>query len=198
MLFPYLHIGGFSHVVSPSLLETFLVFPRGSLNGEAGGEYVAELRSVSVPAASDLLLIVVVVRRGQQMTKDHRWNVHLLLLVHGHRNALAVVPHGHHIALRIDVDLNGVHALVSLLVICRIHKNLVEYLVEAGHERDLLLHHAVLGVVIHPHQLLGELHGSDVRVGSQQDVLQLRLLLVHLFDGQGLVSVLHDASVAVL
>ena len=65
--------------------------PVHSLNNELGAENVAQLGSISVAAASDLLLVVVVIGRCQQMAKDELGHVHFLLGMNGNRNTLAVV-----------------------------------------------------------------------------------------------------------
>ncbi len=44
-------------------------------------------------ASSHLLLVVIVVGAGQKVAEDELWDVDLLHLVDGDRDAIAVVPH---------------------------------------------------------------------------------------------------------
>lgn len=41
-----------------------------------------------------LLLIIIVVGTGQQMSKDELWHIHILILVHFNRNTITIVPNG--------------------------------------------------------------------------------------------------------
>ena len=43
-------------------------------------------------AVTDLLLVIIIVGAGQQVAKDELGHVHILLLMHLHRHAIAIVP----------------------------------------------------------------------------------------------------------
>ncbi len=81
----------------------------------------------------------------------------------------------------VDVHAHGVHGGVADPVVRRVDEDLVKDLEEAGRVRDGLEHHAL--AVVDPQRLLLLLGAADVGVGAQQDVLQLRLLLVDVLDG---------------
>ena len=114
------------------------------------------------------------------MPEDELGHVHALLLVHLHGDAVAVVEDAHDALGGVDVHLERHHRRVAHLVVRRVHEDLVEDLVQTGHEAHLALHELLRGFVVHPGQSLGLLARPDVRVGAKQDVLQLRLLLVNL------------------
>lgn len=54
---------------------------------------LAHLGAEAVPSAGGLLLVVVEVRAREQVAEDELGHVHVVLLVHLNRDALAVVPH---------------------------------------------------------------------------------------------------------
>jgi len=114
------------------------------------------------------------------VAEDEFGDVDLLFLVDLHGNAVAVVEDGDGIGLGVDGDLEGVHGRVALLVVGGVDEDLVEDLVEAGDVGDGAVHHLV--VLVHPQRLRVLLDGADVGVGAEEDVLQLRLLLVHFLD----------------
>lgn len=94
---------------------------------------------------------------------------------------VAVVVDGDAAALDVDLDLERIHPGVPLLVVGGVDEDLVEDLVEAWDVGDRAVHHGA--ALVDPERLGVLLHRADVGVGAQQDVLQLRLLLVHLLDG---------------
>lgn len=72
---------------------------------------------------------------------------------------------------------------VALFVVGSIDKNLIEYLVEAWYDMQCASKHTMISLVDNPYILpFLQLNGADVRVRTQQDMLQLRLLLVDLLD----------------
>lgn len=163
------------------LLVLLLATPISCLNDKLRGEDVGELGAVSVPPAGGLLLVVVVVAAGEEVAEDHLWHVDPLLLVDLDRDPVAVVVHGDAAAVDVDLDAESVHPWVPLLIVGGVDKDLVEDLVESRDVGDRAVHHSV--VLVDPEHLGVLLHRADVGVGPQQDVLQLRLLLVHLLDG---------------
>lgn len=64
-------------------------------------------------------------------------------------------------------------ARAANLVVCCVYEDLVEDLVQAGGKGGGLEHHPLS--VVHPQLLLLLLRGADVRVRTQEDVLQLLL-----------------------
>uniref|UniRef100_A0A182KIH3 Uncharacterized protein n=1 Tax=Anopheles christyi TaxID=43041 RepID=A0A182KIH3_9DIPT len=116
------------------------------------------------------------------MAKDHGRYVHLFLLVHDHRYTVPIVPHRDRVCFLIDFHLDRAHLRIALLVVSRVHQNLVEDLVQTRHVRDLALYHLVGLLVVHPHRFLHHLDRTDVCVRTEQNVLQLGLFLVNLFD----------------
>lgn len=73
--------------------------------------------------------------------------------------------------LRINLNFDGVHFLVSLLVIGCIDENLVKNLVQARHIGDLSRDDALLFGIVHPHLLGDELDRADVRIWTQKNML---------------------------
>lgn len=115
------------------------------------------------------------------MAEDEFRDVDFLLLVDLDGYAIAVVEDGDGVLLRVDGDLEGIHGGISLLVVCGVDEDLVEDLVEARDVGHGALHHLV--ILVDPQRLRVLLDGPHVGVRSEQDVLQLRLLLVDFFDG---------------
>lgn len=94
----------------------------------------------------------------------------------------------------VDLDLDGVHRRVADLVVGRVDQDFVEDLVQPRRVRDALVHHAL--AVVDPQWLHLLLGGADVCVGAQQDVLQLRHLLIDVFDRLARVVALGPRGVA--
>ena len=68
------------------------------------GKDVHQLHAIAVLTAHQLLLILVVVRRGQQLAKDHLRNPSLVLRVLSHINRLAVVLDAERVSRARDLD----------------------------------------------------------------------------------------------
>ena len=90
----------------------------------------------------------------------------------------AVIPNTNLTRLSVYRNLDLVHVLIILLVVCSIHKNLVEYLEKAGHEADFSKLHCVCSRVVDPHLFVCSLDGANVRVWSEEDMFHVRDLLV--------------------
>jgi len=99
------------------------------------------------------------------------------------RNALAVVLNGNGIGFGIDGNIKLVHVGIALLVVGGINEDLIKDLVQAGGVGDGLVDDATGGGIQDEHGLGGRFGGSDVGIGTEEDVLQLSLLLVLLLDG---------------
>mmetsp|Transcript_6709 Transcript_6709/g.16657 ORF Transcript_6709/g.16657 Transcript_6709/m.16657 type:complete len:257 (+) Transcript_6709:2471-3241(+) len=171
------------HVVLEHLPIAQLAAAVARLEDKLGAEDVGQLGAVAVAPARHLFLVIVVVGGGEQVAEDELGDVHPLLLVHLHRDAVAVVVDADDARLGVDVDPERAHGRVAHLVIVGVDQDLVEDFVQAGHERHLALHQLVQLLVVHPRQGLSLLARSHVRVWAQEDVLQLRFLLVDLFHG---------------
>mmetsp|Transcript_76281 Transcript_76281/g.220327 ORF Transcript_76281/g.220327 Transcript_76281/m.220327 type:complete len:343 (-) Transcript_76281:90-1118(-) len=173
------------HVTPESLGKALLTI--GGFDDELRGEHVRQLRPVTVPSTHDLAVRIVVVVAGQQVAENHFGDIDLHILVDGHRQAAAIVPHRNRIRLRVDVDLDGVHAFgVADEVVGGVHEDFVEDLVHRGDVANLALHHPALHRVEDPQLLRLRLRGPNISVGSQQDVLELGFLLVNLLDALAL------------
>mmetsp|Transcript_128761 Transcript_128761/g.400613 ORF Transcript_128761/g.400613 Transcript_128761/m.400613 type:complete len:291 (-) Transcript_128761:36-908(-) len=176
----YLRLALPAHVAGP-LLPVQLPTTR-RLHDEAGAENVREFRAEAVAAAGDLLLRVIVVVAGEQVAEHELRHVDLVLLVYLDRKALAVVPHLYPLLLGVDFHLDGGHVLVPLQVVGGVHEDLVEDLVEGRDVADLAGLHGLVVRIPHPELVILLLNGADIRVGPEQDVLHLRLLLVDLLN----------------
>lgn len=77
---------------------------------------------------------------------------------------------------RVNVHTQCVHAQVAHFVVRRVDQDLVEDLVQARHVGHVAEHQR--GAIMHPQLLLLRLGAADVGVRAQQDVVQLRQLLV--------------------
>ena len=106
-----------------------------------------------------------------------------MLLVHLDGDALAVVLDGDGIGLGVDGNVHPIHIGIALLVVGGIDQDLIENLVQTGRVRDGAFDDPTGFGVEDEHGLSGRFRRADVRVGTEEDVLELRLLLVHLLDG---------------
>ena len=170
---------GDAHVVAKDLLELEFGLGIDALDDKLGRKDVGELGAVSVASAGGFLFVVVKVGSGEQVSKDEGGNVHLLLLVEFNGDSFSVVFDGDPIALGIDGDLEAIHVGIALFVVCRIDDDFVKDLVESGRKGDFLLHDLL--VLNDVHGSRQSLDASNVRIGTQQNVFQLRFLLVFVF-----------------
>ncbi len=92
------------------------------------------------PSQRTLPLVVVVVGAGEQVPKDELRHIHLVLTVHYHGDALAIVPHADGVGLLGNGDSQPVHGRVPLLVVGSVHKDLVEDLEQPRHNGHVLAH----------------------------------------------------------
>ena len=113
------------HIVSEHLLVVLVGFGISCLNYEFGAKDISKLSAEAVSATSCFLFGIVVIGRSQQLSKDHLWHVALVLLVHLYRNASSVVPNRYLVLLCINLNLNQVHGVVSLEIVCSVNKNLI-------------------------------------------------------------------------
>lgn len=171
-------------VQSTDLLVLLQALAIRGLNDELGRENIRQLGTITIAATCGLLLSIIVVAARQEMSEDQLRDVDLLLLVNLHGNTIAIVVDADTVLFHINRDLDGIHGGISLLVVRGVDEDLVKDLVQAGDVGDGAVDHfaAVLGVVEDPEGLGVLLDGSDVGVGTEEDVLKLRLLLVHLLD----------------
>lgn len=110
------------------------------------------------------LFFIVVVATGQKLTKNKRGNIAVVGFMNDHRNTFSVVIYTDFLGLPVDVHLQQVHWLVSLLVIRSVDKNLIENLVQTSnleieglprilYKGDVLVHQLFLCTVVYPHLL---------------------------------------------
>ena len=144
-------------------------------------EDIDQLHAVAVLTADQLLLILVVVRRGEQLAEDHLGNPHLVLRVLRDVDGLTVILNREAIGVAENVDL--LHRVSRILLaqsdrmVMGIHEKFVDELVESRIDCDGLGLEAGIRRV-EKHLLLRSLNAADVGVGKGEDVLAVRLALV--------------------
>ena len=104
-----------------------------------------------------------------------------MLLVYLYRNSFSVIQHRDSICLSVDHNLHPIHIWITLLVISSIDNDFIKNLVESRSVRDIATFNALRVGVENKHWLGDLLRASDVCVGTEEDVLELSLLLVSLF-----------------
>lgn len=129
------------------------------------------------------------------MPKNQLGHVNPFLLMDLDGDSVPVVVDANAVVLDVDVDLDGVHGWIALLVVGGVDEDLVEDLVKAGDVGDGAGDHSGV-IIVDPEGLVVLLDGADVGVGAEKDVLELGLLLVGLFDR--LLAVPRVEGVAVL
>jgi hypothetical protein len=142
----------------------------------------SHLGSITVAATGGLLVVVLKVGTGEEMAKDKLGDVAPVLLVLDDRNTLSVVLNGDGVARGINGDVELVHGLVTLLVVTGVDEDLIKDLEEARNEGDLLLLDALALGINNENGILHGLSGTNVGVRTQEDVLELSLLLVSLLN----------------
>lgn len=100
-----------------------------------------------------------------------REGMYSCIRVDGDRNAVTVVDNRDGVGRAIHRHLDRRHFGAALLVVDRIHENLVEYLDQPGilpmrkqngrNVVHLLVLHRFGRLVVHPHRLLARNHGAD-------------------------------------
>lgn len=93
----------------------------------------------------------------------------------GAKTYRAVVHHRHSVLLCINHDLESVHCRIALLVVRCVDENFVKNLVQPRHKGHRPMRHPDSSI-IHPKILRLGFNRPDVRVRTQQNVLQLREL----------------------
>ena len=150
------------------------------MNVELLGEDVDELDTVAILSTDELLLLLVVVRGGQEFAEDELRNVHVVLGVLGDVNWLTVVLDledaiGVGNANLLD-GIGGVLAAKTHDVIVCVDQKLVNQLVEAWVDGDRSMLESSLGA--QERGLVCTLNRPDVCVGKTEDVLAVRLLTI--------------------
>ena len=105
------------------------------------------------------------------MPKDHLRNIHFLLFVNGHWNPTTIVVNFNESFTLVDLNIQVVHGLVSLVVVSGIHKDLIIDFVEGRSIGNGLLNHLGLILVQNPLGLSLSLEAADVGVWALQNVL---------------------------
>ena len=183
-----------THVVLPLLDVLLPLLGVGRLNGELLGEDVTQLRTVTVSTTSNLLFVIIVVGRGEEVAENKLRDVYLLLLVDLDGDTPTVVLDLDEVLLWGNCHFDLLHAGVADLVVGGVDENFIKNLEQAGHNLDMFFHQTLGRLVINPLLLLVDLDRADVRVGSLQNMLQLRDLLVPL--GSRLSLSCHGLSVS--
>mmetsp|Transcript_55687 Transcript_55687/g.97219 ORF Transcript_55687/g.97219 Transcript_55687/m.97219 type:complete len:262 (-) Transcript_55687:153-938(-) len=168
------------HVLGPFLLVNFAFVTR--FNDKLCAKDICELRPVSISSSGDLSFTVIIVVTGQQMAKDELRYKHLVLLMNLDWQPLTIVPNLDSTLLCVDVHFDCVHLWVTLEIVCSIHEDLVKDLVEGWYIADPSVLHLSLLVVPHPKLVVLPLHGTNIGVWPEKNVLHLRLLLVCLLN----------------
>lgn len=125
-VFRDLRFADFAHVGAPRL---FILLPRilvRGVDGELVRVDVCEFSAVAVAPARQLLFVVVVVGRGEEVAEDHFGDVDLFFLMDLDRDASAVVVDGDGGVLDVDFDFEGVH--VGVVDLGRDSGSVSEYL----------------------------------------------------------------------
>ena len=154
------------HLDEPLLVGHRLHLELGAVDvGQLGSESVATARDYASHShyAVTLLRGVVEVRAGKQLTEDERGNVHFVFRVNGYRDAVAVVIHGDGVRRTIHRHLDCRHLRAALLVVDRVHQDLVEDLDQprvlaiTRNSQFYIVHfsilHSLRRFVVHPHGL---------------------------------------------
>lgn len=174
-------LAALAHVVSPSLLIdalAVLVPLVGGFDDKLGGVDVGKLGTVTVASTGRLLLVVVIVRRGEEVTEDEFWDPNAFLAMDLDGNTSAVVVHRDASLFAVNFDLENVHRLVVLLVIGGVDEDFVKDLVETWDEGALAQLHVACGLIKNPHKLCGGLSATDVGVWTLEHVFELGQLRV--------------------
>ena len=172
-----------SHVVGELLHVLETIGSVDALDGEGGGEDVGQLGSVSVAASGGLLVVVLEVGSGKEVPEDELRDIAVVLLVLYDGDTLSVVLDGDGVGSSVNDNVELVHGVITLLVVGGVDEDLVEDLEKTGDEGDLLLHESASLGVKNKHLVLHHLGGTNVSIRTEEDVLELSLLLVHLLDG---------------
>ena len=101
------------HVGSEDLLVLLFNVLVARLDDELVTVDVGKLGTVSVPSTSDFVFVVVVVGRGEQVTKDELGNPDFLLLVYLDRDTASIVFDADRAFFAIDGDLDPRHRCVT-------------------------------------------------------------------------------------
>lgn len=177
-----LGLASLAHVPGEDLAVLQATTAISRLDDKLGGKDVAQLGTIPITTTSNLLLRIVVVGTSQQVAKDELRNIDSLLLVHLHRDTTTIVVDGDATILLVNVHFQSVHGRVTDLIVSSIHQDLVKDLEESRDKTELLLNHTLASLVVDPHLLSLPFHTANIGVGAEEDVLQLCLLLVNLFN----------------
>ncbi len=116
------------------------------------------------------------------MSENQCGHVALVLLVNLDRNALSIIHHRDGIAIGVHHHFHPIHGGITLLVIGSIDNDFIKNLVESRSVRDVTTLNALRLGVENKHWLGDLLRAPNVRIGTKEDVFELSLLLVGLFD----------------
>ena len=144
------------------------------VNGESLAKDIGEFGAIAILAPDNLFFILVVIARGQELSKDEFGNVASLGGMQFNGNAVAVI-----FDTKGSSEDRNVHMPNRLAAFCgggsdkgisRIHQDLVKEFVEPGVHLNRFPEHLVAGRVVDPSLFGAGGGGSDIRVGELEDV----------------------------
>lgn len=81
-----------THIVFEHLTVTLVGFRVSCFNHEFCTEDICKLCTKTISSSCHFFLLVIIIRGSQQLSKDHFWDIAILILVHLDRNSLSIVP----------------------------------------------------------------------------------------------------------
>ena len=88
-----------------------------SLHNKFLAENVTEFGAVSISTTSNLLFVIIIIRTGQQMTKNQFWDINAFFRMNFNRNALSIVVYTYGVVFSVNVYFDGRHFWISDLII---------------------------------------------------------------------------------
>ena len=169
------------HIVLPGLHVLFAPHAVHEIDRELFAKDIGQLDAVPILAAHELLLALVVVGRGQELSKDELRHPDLVLGVLDDVDAFAVILNRQ--ARFVNGDANVLDGVLAVALphandlVVGVDDNLVKELVETGIKvRDGLLGKDF--ILDDVHELGAVLGRANVSVGQLENVLTVRVLLV--------------------
>ena len=144
------------------------------------GKDIDQLDAVAILSADQLLLLRVVVRRGQELTEDHLGDPRLVLRVFGDVDRLSIVRDGEGVRIARDVDALDRGGRILLPqphdLVVGVDDQLIDELVETRVDGNLAECEPILSMQVD--LILCSLDTADVGVWKAENVLAVGLLHV--------------------
>lgn len=169
------------HIVLPCHLKLLSIFRISTFYNKLIRKDIRQLRTIPISSTDNSPFVIIVVATGEKMPENELRNVNLVLLVHDNGNTLSVVHDCNASLLLVNGDLDLIHFLVPLVVVCSVHQHFVKDLVKSRSVSDLLARESDLSFGEDPFLLFTRLYSTDVCIRSKKDVLKRGFLLVDLF-----------------